>query len=269
MLAMVAGMLLAATPYQTEIDAWHKSREASLRSETGWLTVTGLFWLREGANKFGSAADNDVVLPATVAAQAGTFWYHDGAVTVEMNGAKRALQPDSRDAVELGPVTLTVIRRGDRMGIRMRDRNSALLREFHGLHYFPADEKNRVVAEFVAEPRKIPVTNVLGQSQPMDSPGYAVFQWQGQQVRLYPVIESPEDKDWFYIFRDQTSGHETYGAGRFLYSGPAENNKITIDFNRAYNPPCAFTPYATCPLPPKENRLAVKIEAGELKYGDH
>jgi uncharacterized protein (DUF1684 family) len=108
-----------------------------------------------------------------------------------------------------------------------------------------------------------PILNIIGQTEPTDSPGYVVFQLQGKEFRLYPVLESPGAKELFYIFRDLTAGKETYGAGRFLYSGMPKNGQVTLDFNKAYSPPCAFTPYATCPLPPKENRLQIRIEAGE------
>ena len=123
-----------------------------------------------------------------------------------------------------------------------------------------------MTARFVAEPRKIPIANVLGQTEAMASPGYVVFRLQGQELRLYPVFEAPATS-LFFIFRDQTSGKETYGAGRFLDTDLPRGNQVVLDFNKAYDPPCAFTPYATCPLPPQENRLAVRIEAGEKTYG--
>ena len=141
------------------------------------------------------------------------------------------------------------------------------MREFHGLEYFPADEAYRITARFVSEPRKIPILNVLGQTDPEECPGYAAFRLHGRDVRLYPVLEEPDAKELFFIFHDLTSGKETYGAGRFLYSALPRDGKVVLDFNKAYNPPCAFTPYATCPLPPKENRLGVRVEAGEKKYG--
>ena len=140
-------------------------------------------------------------------------------------------------------------------------------REFHGLEYFPAREEYRVIARFVPEPRKIPIANIIGQTEPEDSPGYAVFQLHGRQFRLTPVYDDPGSKDLFFMFKDETSGKETYGAGRFLDTDPPKDGRVVLDFNKAYNPPCAFTPYATCPLPPKENRLPVRIEAGEKTYG--
>ena len=124
-----------------------------------------------------------------------------------------------------------------------------------------------MTAKWVPAEEKILILNILGQTEPMESPGYAVFQMHGKEYRLRPVLETPDAKELFYIFRDQTSTAETYGAGRFLYSAMPNDGKVTLDFNKAYNPPCAFTPYATCPLPPQENKIPVRIEAGEKKYG--
>ena len=168
--------------------------------------------------------------------------------------------------VAVGRLSLFAIHRGPKLGIRMRDPASQFRRDFHGLDYFPVSEEYRVTARFVAEPRRIPIANVLGQTTPMESPGYVVFRLHGQQLRLYPVFEAPATS-LFFVFRDQTSGKETYGAGRFLDAGLPRDGQVVLDFNKAYNPPCAFTPYATCPLPPQENRLAVAIAAGEKTYG--
>jgi uncharacterized protein (DUF1684 family) len=262
----LAGVLMATAGYQSEIAAWRHQREAGLRRDGGWLTVTGLFWLREGANRFGTNAGNEIVLPAGPA-QAGVFELHKGKVTAKVDGSRREIRPDSDELVPVGRLRLYVIQRGDRYGIRMKDPDSQFLREFHGLEYFPAREDYRVTARFVAEPRKIPIANIVGQTELDDSPGYVVFQLQGRQFRLSPVLEEPGAKELFFIFRDETAGKETYGAGRFLYTSLPKDGTVVLDFNKAYNPPCAFTPYATCPLPPKENRMAVRIEAGEKKYG--
>jgi uncharacterized protein (DUF1684 family) len=261
--------LTAATPYQDEIQRWRAQREAGLKADGGWLTVAGLFWLHEGANPYGTNPSNPVVLPhGTAPAQAGVFELRGGEVTAVANGTRLKLRPDSNDSVSLGSVQLFVIKRGDRYGIRMKDANSSFRKEFRGLHWFPVDPAYRITARFVSEPRKIPVLNVLGQTEQQDCPGYAEFTVAGKPVRLYAVLE-PGAQQLFFIFRDSTSGRETYGAGRFLYAPMPQDGKVVLDFNRAYNPPCAFTPYATCPLPPKVNRLAVRIPAGELKYGDH
>ena len=258
--------MLAATSYQTEIAEWHHQREEGLKRDGGWLTVAGLFWLEEGLNRFGKDPANQIVLPDGPA-QAGVFELREGKVKVTTGGETRELWPDSLDVAKVGRLSLFVIKRSDRYGIRLKDPESEYRRDFRGIEYYPADETYRVAAQFVAEPSKIPILNILGQTEAMESPGYAVFRLNGQELRLRPVLEEPDAKELFYIFRDQTSGKETYGAGRFLYSGMPKDGKVVLDFNKAYNPPCAFTPYATCPLPPAENRLAIKVEAGEKKYG--
>ncbi len=268
LIVLLAGMAMAAvTTYQSEIAEWRGVREAALKADGGWLTVAGLFWLHEGANPFGKDASSDIALPDGPA-QAGVFELHNGKVTVTLDGATREVVHDSAaDVVKVGRLSLFTIKRGDRFGIRLKDPDSQYRHEFHGIEYFPASEPYRVTAKFVSEPRKIPILNILGQTEDSECPGYAVFHLHGKELRLYPIIEEPGDKQLFYIFRDQTTGKETYGAGRFLYSDLPKDGEVVLDFNKAYNPPCAFTPYATCPLPPKENHLAVRVEAGEKKYG--
>ena len=260
------GAIVATAGYSSEIAEWRRQREANLRRDGGWLTVTGLFWLHEGINRFGTSAANDIVLPAGTA-EAGVFELHQGKVTARIGGSPRELRADTDDLVQVGRLRLYVIQRGDRTAIRVKDPESPFLKDFHGLQYFLPREDYRVEARFVAEPRKIPIANIVGQSELDDSPGYVVFQLRGRQFRLYPVLEEPDAKELFFIFRDQTAGKETYGAGRFLYTDLPKDGRVVLDFNKAYNPPCAFTPYATCPLPPPQNRLAVRIEAGEQKYG--
>jgi len=265
-LSVAVAAMAAASAYQAEIAAWHARREAALKAENGWLSLAGLFWLNEGTNSFGTDSSNEIPLPDGPA-RAGSFDLHQGKVTCTMNGSTRPLAPDSADVVNVGRLSLLVIQRGDRLGIRVKDPESPARREFHGIESFPANEAWRVTAKFVPEPRRIPILNVLGQTEPSDSPGYAVFRLAGQELRLYPILEEPGARQLFFIFRDQTSGKETYGAGRFLYTDLPKDGQVVLDFNQAYNPPCAFTPYATCPLPPPENRLPVRIEAGEKTYG--
>jgi len=158
-----------------------------------------------------------------------------------------------------------------RYGVRLRDRNSAMRREFKGLRWHPVDPAYRVVAQFVAypEPKTIPVPNILGDTPEMTSPGYVEFTLAGQALRLEPVFDGADAHELFFIFGDQTNGLETYPSGRFLYAALPESGQVVLDFNKAENPPCAFTPFATCPLPPKQNRLPVRVEAGELSYGHH
>jgi uncharacterized protein (DUF1684 family) len=262
---ILGGTLLAVSAYQSEIAEWQKGRASSLQAEGGWLSVAGLFWLHEGSNPFGRDASSEIVLPDG-AARAGAFDLRNGKVTVNMDGAVREVKSDSPDSVKVGRLSLFVIQRGDKIGIRLRDPESQFRREFHGLEYFPVKEELRVTAKFVAEPRKIPILNVLGQTDADECPGYVTFQLHGREWKLYPIIEEPGDKRLFFIFRDETAGKETYPAGRFMYTPLPQDGKVVLDFNMAYNPPCAFTPYATCPLPPPENKLAVRIEAGEKKY---
>jgi hypothetical protein len=259
-----AGVLLAVSTYESEILKWRQEREAALKAPDGWLSLAGLFWFHEGANRFGKDASCDMPLPDGPA-QAGVFEFHGGKVTL----AGREIKPNVSEPIPVGRLSLSVIQRSDKIGIRVKDPESEARRNFHGLVSFPIGEQYRITAQWVPKPRDIPILNVLGQTSPSPSPGYAVFHLHGQEVKLRPIIEEPGAKELFYIFRDQTAGKETYGAGRFFYSEMPRDGKVVLDFNKAYNPPCAFTPFATCPLPPPENRLAVRIEAGEKKYGGH
>src|SRR5262249_22868762 len=245
-------ILLVAIPvwaedsaYQASIAKWRQEKETELKADGGWLTVTGLFWLKEGKNRVDSA-------PGEFELQAGKTVYHgDDGRTVEM-------KPESR--VTAGPKTYTVIERAGRYGVRLKDNESKLRSSFAGMHWFPARASYRITARFVSypQPKTLAVPNILGSVYPTPSPGYAVFLIKGQEFRLEPVIEEGET-DLFFIFRDQTAGKETYAAGRFLYAAPPRDGKIELDFNKAYNPPCAFTPYATCPLPPKQKILPLRI----------
>ena len=238
--------LLAIGPYRMEIVKWRHQKEAALKADGGWLTVTGLVWLKEGDNR---------VAPAP-----GVFELHNGKTVFRAgSGAITQMKPDT--TITVGKLIFTVIERGGRYGVRIKDNDSKQRAEFQGQRWFPVREQYRVTARFVAQQKSIAIPNVLGDTLQLTSPGYAVFQIAGQELRLEPVIE---DKELFFIFRDQTAGRETYGAGRFLYTETPKNGMVELDFNKAENPPCAFTPYATCPLPPRQNILPVRIEAGEL-----
>jgi uncharacterized protein (DUF1684 family) len=262
----VAAAIFAASNYAAEIAAWHTDREARLKAEDGWLSLAGLFWLHSGANPFGKDAGGEIVLPDGPE-HAGVFHLEQGKVSVTIDGSTREVKPDSNDIVKVGRLRLLIIQRGDKYGIRVKDPESEARREFKGIESFPADESYRVIARWVPEAKKISILNVIGQTEMNDCPGYAVFQLHGREFTLHPILEEPGAKELFYIFRDETSGKETYPAGRFFYSDMPKDGHVILDFNKAYNPPCAFTPYATCPLPPQENRLAVRIEAGEKRYG--
>jgi len=269
------------TEYQREIEAWRAQRQARLAADDGWLTLVGLFWLKEANNRFGSDPGADVVLPASVPAQAGVLRLRAGQVTVDVAPGvsatvggqpvtTRALRSDAGtgdpDVLVLGSVSLQIIDRGGRLGVRVKDREAQTRRDFHGTRWYPARPEYRVVARFVPhpEPTTIVVPSVVGISEPMASPGSALFELGGKAFRLDPVLE-PGSPRLFFIFRDATSGKTTYGAGRFLYADPPKDGRVVLDFNKAYSPPCAFTPYATCPLPPPQNRLPVAVEAGELQ----
>lgn len=279
----VVGFAAVPSGYEASVQQWRKQREERLRSKDGWLTVAGLFWLKPGENRAGSDPSYEIVLPESRAPKRlGVFDFSGGAVRfriasgahVTVNGKPvmtAELRPDTpgpADVLQSGDFTMFVIKRGDRYGIRLKDiRNPARL-DFRGLHWYPIDPKYRIEANWIPypKPQTIPIPNVLGQVEQMPSPGYAEFRISGKTMRLYPVSEG---KELFFIFRDQTAAKTTYGAGRFLYADAPLGGKVVLDFNRAENPPCAFTPYATCPLPPKQNRLASPIPAGEQKYDDH
>ncbi len=274
----------ADEPYRATVQKWRDQREARLKADGGWLSVAGLAWLKAGENRFGTDKAAAIVLPAGSApAFAGAFVLEGTETTVRIAEGTNArlaglplkgsavLRPDSGDVVELGPVSLQVIERGGRFGIRLRDKNAAARREFTGCRWYEIKEDYRIEATWVAhpEPRPLRVPNILGQTESMPSPGYAEFSVAGKRVRLDGVLETPQSTQLWFILRDQTSGQETYPAGRFLYADLPKAGKVVLDFNKSYNPPCAFTAFATCPLPPPQNWMSVRIEAGELDYGKH
>ena len=266
LLLALAGLAVAAVAsFESEIAEWRRAREERLKADGGWLSVAGLFWLREGPNRFGRDASNEIVLPDGPA-HAGTFELRNGKVTVASDGKPRLIEPDSTDVAKVGRLSLFVIKRGDRYGIRLKDPDSEYRRNYHGIQYYPPNESWRITAKWVPAPKKIPILNIIGVTEHSESPGYAMFQIGGKEHRVAPIFETADAKELFYIFRDLTTGKETYPAGRFLYSDLPKDGKVVLDFNKAYNPPCAFTPYATCPLPPRENYLQVRIDAGEKTY---
>lgn len=268
--------------YQRAIEQYRAERVAELTADDGWLTVAGLFWLVPGSNTAGSGDDNVIVLPAKAPARVGTFTLgSDGAVTFTAADGVRVtaagapvtsfvFDPKKGDdsAIDVGDLTMFVIKRGERYGIRLRDRNSEERRGFKGLRYFPISTAYRVAAHFVPyeKPKMVPVPNILGDIVQMESPGYVTFTMDGREHRLEPVYETSTHEDLFFIFKDRTSVDATYPAGRFLHTMLPKDGRVIIDFNKAYNPPCAFTAFATCPLPPRQNQLPVRIEAGELNY---
>jgi uncharacterized protein (DUF1684 family) len=272
--------------YAEEVEQWKAKRLASLKGDDGWLSLVGLHWLKEGENKIGSDPSSDVPLPEGKAPRAaGSLFLNNGKVRIEArprSGITSEGRPftsldltsdaDGKPTVlKLGALTFHVIKRGDRLGVRVKDTDAPTRTNFSGLEYFPTDERWRVDARFEPHnpPVTIPITNVLGMEEDDPSPGAIVFDIDGKTYRLDALTEEGEEQ-FFVIFADQTSGKETYGAGRYLYAGPPDSQgRLLIDFNEAYSPPCAFTKYATCPLPPEQNKLPVRVEAGEKFAGHH
>jgi len=268
----------AEKPYKTEVEEWRIQREDRLKSDEGWLTVAGLYWLNEGENRFGADPLNDFVLPeGSAPANVGIFDFLKGEVSVRIEPGvdvtqhgkpieKATMKMGSEDAISIGDLKLWVHYSGERLAIRLRDLNSSLRKDFTGLHWFPVVEKYRVDARFVPyeEPRELEMVNVLGDVETFESPGYVVFQLGGKEYELQAA--SGNETRLFFVFRDLTSRKETYPAARFLRGARADDNRVDLDFNKAYNPPCAFNPYTTCPVPPKGNRLPIRIEAGEMRY---
>ena len=281
--ALVADAPVAAqsgSTYARAVEAWRTAREAELRTDDGWLTLVGLFWLHEGPNTMGGSETNAVPLPATsVPPRLGVLDLTSGVVRIapepgtalRINGAPAAAQvlapqPGRYDVLTIGSLSFFIIKRGDRFGVRVRDRESEARKAFAGLHWFPIQEGYRVRARFVAheKPTSLMIANVLGDVDPWPSPGFAVFTLGGTEYRLHAVLDGADAKELFFVFRDLTTGRETYPGGRFLYADLPVDGEVVLDFNKAHSPPCAFTPFATCPVPPKENHLAVRVEAGEL-----
>ncbi|HMA18769.1 MAG TPA: DUF1684 domain-containing protein [Thermoanaerobaculia bacterium] len=272
--------------YRAEIEKWRADRIGRLTADDGWLSVVGLFWLEEGENSLGSAESNRIVLPSgRVPARLGTVRLARGRATLTVapggdvthegkpvTTIDLASDADGEPTVlRLGTITFYLIRRGERLGMRIKDSAAAARKTFHGIDGYPIDRKWRVPARFVVyrPKRTIPIPNVLGGVTQEPSPGAVVFSIDGTEHRLDAVEEQGEE-DLFLIFGDRTNGTETYGAGRFLYAPrPGPDGKTFVDFNKAYNPPCAFTAYATCPLPPPQNRLTIAVTAGEKRYGRH
>jgi uncharacterized protein (DUF1684 family) len=282
----VLGATMNSDAYQREIDAWHAQRVARLTASDGWLALAGLFWLEEGENRVGSAPDNDLVFPAKAPAHLGVLVRHGrsvelrpapGAGITDAAGKVLGATPLASDKsgtptkLRVGSLVFFVIERSERVGVRLRDEDSPARQSFRGIERYPVTPAWRIAAQL--EPyvpkRELPVTTVIGTIEPSPSPGALVFTVGGVTYRLDAVDEEGTD-DLFVIFGDKTNGRETYGAGRFVYAPrPGPDGKTVLDFNKAYNPPCAFTPFATCPLPPPQNRLALRVEAGEKTWGHH
>ncbi len=271
--------------YAKEIESWRAARLGRLTASDGWLTLVGLHFLQPGANTVGHAPDNQIVLEDGPAHFGTAALAPDGKVTFTAthdSGAQVDGHPIDVAELELGgeakptlisagSVSFFLIERGGRMALRVK--NSAAPRRSHflGLDYFPLDPSWRVEARWVPfdPPRDVAIKNMIGNVSTEKVPGKAVFERDGRTYELFPIVEGPNEP-LFFVISDATSGKETYLAARFLDADPPVNGKVVLDFNKAVNPPCAFTPFATCPLPPKENQLPIAITAGEKKYrGEH
>lgn len=266
--------------YRAGVEKYRAERAEAIGGEDGWLSVAGLTWLHPGENTVGADPANDVVLPDG-AAPAST-----GAVSVTPDGVFFTPAPDVAVTLNGQPVTgrspftptvaknpdifhhrdlrFLLLKLGDRYAFRLKDNNHVLKRNFKGLRWYDIDPKWRVEAKLIApeSPRQLVMNNIVGEKDVYDSAGFLEFELDGNPLRLEAA---KRDDGLFIVFRDGTSGRSTYGGARFLYADMPTDGKVALDFNRAVNPPCAFSPYTTCPVPPAHNRLAVRIEAGELK----
>jgi uncharacterized protein (DUF1684 family) len=282
----------APASWQSDLVSWREKRATNLQAPEGWLSLIGLEWLKEGDNSVGSAADNKIQIAKAPP--------HLAVVRLEKGGALRllppaggfpkdllvdghppqeqALVPDDKpdpSKLSLSGLTIIVIDRDERYGLRIKDAQAPTRTGFHGLQWYPPNALYRVQAKWIPynPPKMIDIPTILGTVTNLPSPGAAEFTINGQVSRLEPVLEDPTSTELFFILRDTTSKTTTYGAGRFLYTelpdhGLSQPGELWLDFNRLVNPPCAFTPYATCPLPPSQNRLTVAIPAGEQRYHD-
>ena len=270
--------------YKTEIEEWHQKRIDELKAPNGWLNLIGLLWLEEGLNTFGSDKKNNIVFPeGKIPAQAGYFLLKQNTVTLDVAKGVNitfkeqpvknlvVFHPDSvhQPIVAFDSLRWTIIKRDDKFGIRLRDLNNSDLKNFKGIERYPVSTDWRLEAKWnpADSARTIDITNVLGQTTAQSSPGTLAFTIYDKEYKLDVLKGNKEE--YFVIFADATTGKETYGAGRFIYVKKQVDGKTIIDFNKAYNPPCAFTEYATCPLPPIQNTLTVAIEAGEKNYGTY
>ncbi|MFL6590558.1 MAG: DUF1684 domain-containing protein [Chthoniobacterales bacterium] len=286
LLFFFVGVAVAApqTDYVKEIEKWRSDRETNLKKESGWLSVAGLFWLKVGTNTVGAGEKFNVRLTDNFKqGKFGEIDFQNGSAVLKVENGVEA-QSDGKNIV--GPVELVsdekgkpteirtgtqtffLIKREERYGIRLKDTNSEARRNFSGLHWFPVDESYKVTARLEpgTETKELKVPNVLGGFFKMKSPGRLKFTLEGKEQSLQTVEE--DDGSLFLIFGDQSNEKETYKSGRFLYADKPVNGETVLDFNKAENPPCAFTPYATCPLPPAGNKLLVEINAGEKRF-DH
>jgi uncharacterized protein (DUF1684 family) len=267
----------AHAAHAAHVAEWRAERDARLRSTDGWLTLVGLFWLTPGENPVGADPSNPVLLPGSgIPPRVGSLWLegervrfvpHEGVDLPE--GALVDDLAGEPTVLELGSLRFHVIRRGDRFGVRVRDAAAPTLATFTGLPYFPVDPSWRVTARLEAAPpgATIEIMDITGALSRDATAGSVAFEREGTTWRIAALPADESEGCVWLVFGDATNGTDTYGGGRFLYTEPvADDGTVVVDFNLAYNPPCVFSPYATCPLPPSQNRLALRIEAGEKEW---
>jgi uncharacterized protein (DUF1684 family) len=263
--------------HEREIEEWRAFRRERVAGPEGWLAVVGLWWLQEGPNLIGSDGENLIALP-TGPPRLGSVLVHGGTATFEFDRgiAARApfrLEDDGEGhptVVRFGSLTLTVIRREGKLGLRVKDAANPARGAFRGLRYFPVDARWRVEArlEPADQGRTVALPTVLDTIETYAVAGTLAFDLAGRRRTLEAYLE-PGETDLFVMFGDATNGDETFGGGRYLYATlPDDLGRVAVDFNRAYNPPCVFTPHSTCALAPPANLLPVRVEAGELRYED-
>lgn len=273
--------------YQQAIEEWRKQRFERLMSDDGWLTLVGLFWLEEGENTIGSDSSNVVILPQRKApGTVGSIWLRKNELRLKAKPGSGITRNDSAVAslvlqsdeagqptiLRLGTVKFHVIKRGDRYAVRVTDTESFARKNFQGLEYFPIDPKWRIEARFepYVPPRILEIISQVGTVEEDSCPGVLAFEIDGKAYRLDAVIEKGSEDQLFIMLADETNGRETYAIGRQLYTSlPDLNSRVILDFNNAYNWPCVFTDFATCPIPPPQNRLPIRVEAGEKMYRGH
>ncbi len=279
--------------WQKDLMSWHAERAKNLQAPNGWLSLVGLEWLKPGDNSVGNAADNTLKMRSKAVPHLGIVRMQNNSIELlsPAGGYPKELRVDGKTPANPQPLTaddsgkpskitietlqVTVIHRGEQYGLRIRDSQSPTRTGFHGLKWYPPDPALRVKAEWTPynPPLKRKVPTVLGTEIEAEVPGKVTFTLNGQSLSLEPILEEPTDKELFFIIKDTTSQDKTYGAGRFLYTpfpnhGLTQPGELWLDFNRMENPPCAYTPYATCPLAPPQNRLQVALPAGEQRYHD-
>jgi uncharacterized protein len=274
---MPAATKLSPEEHRARVIDWWAQRDERLRDPNGWLTLVGLYWLQPGENPFGADASNAILLSGRdVPAHAGSLWLEDGAVRLQSQGdpAPRP-EPLASDlggeptVIEIGSLHMYIIQRGQRWGLRVRDHESPAIAGFRGMDHFPIDPSWRVTGRLLpaASGERLEIIDVTGDIGSEETPGTVQFERDGRSWSLAALPGDADERRVWLVFGDATNGSETYGGGRFLYSEPvADDGSVVLDFNLAYNPPCVFSPYATCPLPPPQNRLNLRIEAGERNF---